>query len=71
MGTVSEKRKAQAIVLTGTMSEICAKLAKEAQGGDGMNFKSWLELRGHEKRVEIGLAHLSVVRSVASANEQK
>jgi hypothetical protein len=34
------------------MSEICAKLAKEAQGCEKMSFAEWVELRSHEKRLE-------------------
>lgn len=57
-----ESEKIQAVVIVGTMSEICAKLAKEAQGFEKANvsFAEWLELRRHEKRIEKGLAHLSV-----------
>ena len=47
-----EEKNIQTIVLTGTMSEICAKLAYEARGCNGMYFGNWLELRRHEKRVE-------------------
>lgn len=53
------EKELQAVVIAGTMSEICAKLAKEAQGCEGMNFAEWLELRRHEKWVEKGLSHLS------------
>lgn len=47
------------IVLTGTMSEICEKLAEEAQGCKGMPFVAWLQLRKHEKQADVKFAHLS------------
>ena len=54
----------KSIILTGTIEEICAKLACEAQGCEKMSFAEWVELRKHENNTEQVVAHLSVKRGV-------
>ena len=59
----------QSIVLTGTMEEICAKLAYEGKGLEGVSLKQMLETRRHEKYAERMLANLKPIRRDSDERE--